>query len=125
MNRAILPMLLGLSLAPVLCWAAEPKVDEAKAIAEIEKLFGRVKVDEKSPGKPVTEVFFFVGADATDATLVHLKGFTHLKKLHLWKTKVTDAGLVNLKELTQLEVLVLMGCKITGSGFEHLKGYRE
>ena len=44
MNRIMLPLLtLGLSLAPVLCWAAEPKADEAKAIAEIEKLGGKGK----------------------------------------------------------------------------------
>ena len=39
MNRAILLLLtLALSLAPVLCWAAEPKAEEAKAIAEIESI---------------------------------------------------------------------------------------
>ena len=54
MNRIILSVLmLGLSLAPVLCWAAEPNADQAKAIAEIEKLGGTVTVDEKSPDKPV------------------------------------------------------------------------
>jgi hypothetical protein len=37
MNGVIFPLLLGLSLAPVLCWAAEPEV-QAKAIAEIENL---------------------------------------------------------------------------------------
>ena len=42
MNRATFPLLLGLSLAPVLCWAAEPNADQAKAIAEIEKLGGKV-----------------------------------------------------------------------------------
>ena len=57
MNRIVLPLLtLGLSLAPVLCWAAEPNADQAKAIAEIEKLGGKVTVDEKSPGKPVIAV---------------------------------------------------------------------
>ena len=57
MNRITFPMLtLGLSLAPVLCWAAEPNADQAKAIAEIEKLGGKVTVDEKSPGKPVIAV---------------------------------------------------------------------
>ena len=50
MNQIILPMLmLGLSLAPVLCWAAEPNTDQARAIAEIEKLGGKVTFDEKSP----------------------------------------------------------------------------
>ena len=42
MNRIILLMLtLGLSLAPVLCWAAEPNADQAKAIAEIENWVAR------------------------------------------------------------------------------------
>ncbi len=43
MNRIILPLLaLGISLASVLCCAAEPEADEAKAIAEIQKLGGKV-----------------------------------------------------------------------------------
>ena len=57
MSRIALSLLmLGLSLAPVLCWAAEPNTDQAKAIAAIEKLGGKVTVDEKSPGKPVISV---------------------------------------------------------------------
>jgi len=55
MNRVTFPMLiLGLSLVPTLCGAAGP-TDQAKA-AEIEKLGGKVTVDEKSPGKPVIGV---------------------------------------------------------------------
>ena len=53
MSRIFIPLLLGLSLAPALCWAADPKAEEAKAIAEIEELGGTVTRDEKSPGKPV------------------------------------------------------------------------
>ena len=34
----------------------ELNADQAKAIAEIEKLGGKVTVDEKSPGKPVMAV---------------------------------------------------------------------
>ena len=65
MNRIALSMLtVGLSLAPVLCWAAESNRDQAKAIAEIEKLNGKVTVDEKSPGKPVRSVDF--GEDQGD-----------------------------------------------------------
>ena len=59
MNRILL--LLALSLAPVLCWAAEPNADQAKAIAEIEKLGGKVTIDEKRPGKPV------IGRESGDA----------------------------------------------------------
>lgn len=57
MNHIALPLLmLGLSLSPVLCWAVEPNDDEARAITEIEKLGGKVTVNEKSPGKPVISV---------------------------------------------------------------------
>jgi hypothetical protein len=51
MNRIALSMLtLGLSLAPVLSWAAEPNAEQAKAIAAIERLGGKVTVDEKALG---------------------------------------------------------------------------
>ncbi len=36
MDRIAFPLLLGLSLAPVLCRAAEPNADQAKATVEIE-----------------------------------------------------------------------------------------
>ena len=43
MSRIIGPMLmLALSLGPVLCWAADLNTGEASAIAEIEKLGGKV-----------------------------------------------------------------------------------
>ena len=59
MTRIPFPLLaLALSLAPILCWATEPNADQAKAIAEIEKLGGKVTVDEKSPGKPIVRVDF-------------------------------------------------------------------
>ena len=78
MNRIVLPLLtLGLSLAPVLCWAAEPNAEQAKAIAEIEKLGGKVTVDEKSPGKPVISVDL-VRTSATDADLKHLHALSRL-----------------------------------------------
>ncbi len=57
---------LALSLAPILCCAAEPNADQARAIAEIEKLGGKVGVDEKSPEKPVLSVDLR-GTGVTDA----------------------------------------------------------
>ena len=67
MNRIILSMLtLGLSLAVVASgWAAEVNPEQAKAIAEIEKLGGKVTVDEKSPDKPVIDVYLS-GTEVTD-----------------------------------------------------------
>ena len=116
MNRAILLLLtLDLSLAPVLCWAAERKTDEAKAIAEIEKLGGRrVTRDEKSPGRPVIGVSLEAG-NVTDAGLVYLEGLTHLQVLNLSRTQVTGAGLAHIEGLTQLRTLDLSETPIAGS----------
>ena len=82
MNRILL--MLALSLAPVLCWTAEPNVDQARAIAEIQKLGGEVTVDEKSPEKPVIDVQF---VRATDAGLEYLKGLTTVRSVFLRGTK--------------------------------------
>ncbi len=98
MNRIALPLLmLGLSLAPVLCWAAEPNGDQAKAIAEIEKVGGKVYLDEGSPGKPVNAVNL-QRTKVTDAGLIHLHGLTKLEGLDLGGTKVTDAGAKGLRK---------------------------
>jgi hypothetical protein len=48
-------------------------------MAEIRRVGGNSKVDEKSPGKPVIEIYFDIqdpdDPKPTDATLVHLEGF--------------------------------------------------
>ena len=51
MNRILLPLMLGLSLAPVLCWAAEPKAEEAKAIAEIGNVSGQESAETGEMGR--------------------------------------------------------------------------
>lgn len=58
------------------------KPTRAKAVAAIKKLGGRVTVDGKRPGKPVT------GVDLDD---------TKLKELWLDKTRVTAAGVKTLQ----------------------------
>ncbi len=146
MNRISFALLaLGLSLAPVLCLAAEPNADKAKAIAEIEKLGGKVTIDEKSPGKPVIGVSFcdrkvtdaglkclkgltslhtliLRGTKVTDEGLSQLKGMTTLQSLNLGYTHVTDEGLAHLKGLINLQVLILGNTKLTNAGLGHLKG---
>jgi hypothetical protein len=80
MNHITFSLLaLSFSLFRVVGWAAEPNVDQAKAIAEIGKLGGRVTVDEKSPDKPVIEVDLR-SDQATASALVHLKGLTKLQR---------------------------------------------
>ncbi len=107
--------------------AAEANPDQAKVIAEIEKLGGKVTVDEKSPDKPVIQVIFN-HTQVTDAGLEYVKGLPKLQLLELWDTQVTDAGLEHIQGLTQLQSLVLgvtkeLGAtKVTDAGLKHLKG---
>ena len=98
MSRIALPMLaLSLSFAfPI--QAAEPRTGQGKAVAKVNKLGGRVTIDEKDPDKPV------IGIDLTatlitDAGLDGLKALTRLQRLALGGTRVTDAGLERLKTL--------------------------
>jgi hypothetical protein len=104
MNRITLPMLtLGFSLAFTF-WGCSAKpssehskttaeAEQAKAIAEVEKLGGEVAFDEKSPGKPVIEVTL-ANPKVTDTELANLRAFTKLERLDLTDAReVTDAGL--------------------------------
>ena len=162
MNRITFPILmLGLSLtftlsgcsAKTTAEAEQPKefakTLKAGPIAAIEKLGGRVTVDEDNPGKPVIKVDFMdteitdaglenlrgltqlqsldlAGTKVTDAGLAHLKGLTKLQSLDLFRaTNVTDAGLAHLKGLTELQSLNLVWTQVTNTGLEHLKGLAQ
>ena len=124
MSRIALSILaLSLICAHAGC-AAKPKEGQAKAIAAIEKLGGRVTVDEKSPGKPVVGVRLS-DANVTDADLEHIEALTNLRRLDLFRTKVTDVGLEHLTGLTQLQTLDLSGDHVTDAGLKFLKGLTE
>src|SRR4051812_23675500 len=125
MDRIILLMLtLGLSFASILCLATEPNLIQAKEIAEIKKLGGKVIADEKSPGKPVIEVTLAYSS-VTDEELEHLKCLPHLQSLDLTQTQVTDAGLEHLIGLTRLRTLNLSYTEVTDAGLKHLKGLQN
>jgi len=49
-------LLLGLLLAPIVCWAAEAGLEQAKAIAEIWKVGGRITIDQNRLRSPVVGV---------------------------------------------------------------------
>ena len=61
----------------------------------------------------------------TDADMVRLQGFKHLKKLVLYETNITDAGLVFLEGLDELQMLGLARTTITDVGLMHLRGLRN
>jgi internalin A len=97
---------------------------QAKAIAEIEKMGGHCSMDDNSPNKPVIAVAL-VGNKVTDAELEHLKELNALTSLTLSRTNITDAGLEHLKGLTQLEYLILDGTHITDAGLENIKALKQ
>ena len=92
------------------------------ALAEIDKLGGKVTIDKKSPDKAVISVDLKL-SDVTDTGLENLKEFTKLQSLNLTGTKVSDAGLEHLKGLTQLQSLYLRETKVTD--VERLKGLSQ
>jgi serine/threonine protein kinase/multidrug efflux pump subunit AcrA (membrane-fusion protein) len=85
--------------------------EQARAIAEIEKLRGTSEKSARLAG-------WFV----TDAALAHLKGLTQLESLTLANSQATNAGLVHVKGLTNLQSLDLTFTKVTDAGVEHIKG---
>ena len=92
MNRITFPtLMLTLSLASILCRGADPNADQARTIAEIEKLGGKVTVKENGADKRVIEVNL-AKTKVTDAGLEHLKGLTQLQSLNLVYANVTDTG---------------------------------
>jgi hypothetical protein len=93
--------------------------EKAKAIAEIEKVGGKVIADEN---KGIISVDL-KQTNATDAVMENLSSFVffHLQSLDLRTTKVTDAGLVNLKGLYQLESLHLERTNVTVAGVKGLQ----
>jgi hypothetical protein len=113
---------LGLLLGVVASGCtANVNPEQAKALAEIEKLGGKVTFDEKSREKSVIGVNMS-GTTVTDAGLEHFKGLSQLQELYLTDTKVTGAGLEHLKGLTNLQRLDLMNTKVADAGLEHIKG---
>jgi internalin A len=117
---AVLTFGLLVSCVP-LGWAVEPNDEQAKAVAEIQKLGGKVTMDEKNPDKPITSVYL-AKSKVSDAGLERLERLTRLQSLILSNTNVTDTGLVHLKGLTQLQTLHLSGTKITDAGLVNIQG---
>lgn len=100
------------------------ETEQERAIAEIERMCGKVTVDEKSPGKPVIEVDL-VQLQWIDAGVANIKGLTQVRVLNLMCSAFTDAGLANVEGLTQLQTLTLAATNITDMGLGHLKAMTQ
>jgi Leucine-rich repeat (LRR) protein len=138
--------IVGLFCAAPVARAADEA--EEKAVAELQKMGGKIERDMKEPAKPVIGVNLSLtqvsdeglaqlerlpklkrlslnNTPITDAGLEHLKGLKELQKVYAVDTKITDAGLEHLKELKSLEVLSLVGTQVTDDGLEKLKELTE
>ena len=82
--------------------AKDPR--QAGAIAEIQRLGGKVTVDEKSPDKPVIGVSLR-HSEVTDAGLEVPQRIASTPMPDMDHTQVTDAGLASLAGLTNLQLL--------------------
>lgn len=79
---------------------------EAKAVAFVEKLGGKVERDDKVKGKPVRGVDLADCDNVTDAGLKQLTTLKQLQSLDLRRCdKVTDAGLKELVTCKRLQSL--------------------
>jgi hypothetical protein len=91
-----------------------------RVVAQVEKLGGQVKMDDKQIG-------LLIGIDlhqtrTRDVDLEMLHGLSGLRTLNLYNTLITDAGLAHLTGLTGLQTLHLNETAITNAGLERLRG---
>src|SRR5262245_59956479 len=115
--------------------AAPEEQSEQAAVEAIQRLGGRVEVDEGMPNRPVVKVslmmknlhdedlqllsrlpslrvLYLDANPLTDEGLHHLTGLSDLENLDLGGTDVTDDGLKTLSKLSSLQRLVLNGTKV-------------
>lgn len=80
MNRAILPLLLALSLAPILCWAVEPSTQQAKAGKEPIRL----TLSKASAEQEVGDIVFHCEAVLVNGTGTAVKVNSHFFSAFDW-----------------------------------------
>lgn len=119
--RTLLSACFLIAAAVVGCQPSPGNPGEAAAIAAIEKLGGRIEVDEARTDKPVIKVYLYSTA-VKDVDLSHLEQLQHLQSLFLGKTQITDAGLEHLRGATSLKTLSLNATAITDVGLRQLTG---
>jgi hypothetical protein len=112
----LVSLLAGISLR-----AANLDSARDKAIAAIQRVGGRITMDETATGKPVVAVDFR-RHKILDGDLKYLESFPQLKKLDLYDTGISDAGMAYLASLKHLELLEVNSPKVTDKGLAHLQG---
>ena len=103
----------------------ETSKSQDEAVAAIEKLGGKVVVDQSRPEKPVIGVDFGWNKRVTDRDLEVLKSFPHLRSVMLEKTNITDAGIEHLRSFSRLKSLNIAATSVTESVMEFIGGLPE
>jgi hypothetical protein len=98
------------------------RADEAAAIQIVEKLGGKVFVDDKRPGKPVVSVAFYEENKSIDAALQALSAFEKLDMLTVGHNfDITETGINEVNKLKSLGNLRLGGSKVSDMDLKHIK----
>lgn len=91
--------------------------EQSEAVKALEKLGGKITVDETQTSRPVVEISLNA-TNASDMDLKDLKQLKSLQKLNISRTKITDAGLKEIKDLKALHTLLLGGTAISNAGLK-------
>jgi serine/threonine protein kinase/Leucine-rich repeat (LRR) protein len=96
---------------------------QKRAVQALEKLGGRIRRDDSSAEKPVTELDLS-GSAATDADLLSFASLPCSRKVSLSRCgTITGSGLEHLRDLNRLEVLSLESTAVTDAGLKKLAGF--
>jgi internalin A len=99
---------------------------EDASVKWVEAVGGKLKRDDKAPGKPVVGLDLNFNKKVTDDGLKNVTGLKNLKSLSLFFNEhITDAGMKHVKELAALESLVLNSTGVGDAGVAELKGLKN
>ncbi|HEV3115961.1 MAG TPA: hypothetical protein VGY58_02830 [Gemmataceae bacterium] len=97
-----------------------PKSRQEQIIAMVERAGGKVTLDVRTPGAPITAIDLH-RSRVTDADLALLPGLATLRILNLHATGISDAGLAHLAGLGGLQALYLNDTAVSDAGLQHVQ----
>ena len=108
-------------------WAHDERSRHWQAMADIERLGGRVSIQVSDSGEEYTEVGIFGGGSfygwrGGSEGIKYLKGLINLKQLRIQDVgEFGDAGMAHLKDIKSLETLFIGRSGLSDEGLKYLK----
>jgi hypothetical protein len=121
MRRYALP--LTVCCLVLLGWPPRARSEDkaqAKAIAALQELGGKIEVDDKSPDKPAIRLVL-KGQTMTDKAMPLVTALAKLRHVEFHDTAVSGEGLKALKKLPKLDTLVIRDSIIDDDGMQGLQ----